>query len=111
MGIEARANQNEVGTHPGGEVLEPRLKRAVKVPPRDAIRQRHILRVPQAASRSGLVRFAGTRIKRMPVNREVADAVAFPKGVLGAVTVMYVPIDDQHAVELMLFDGGSSGDG
>ena len=45
------------------------------------------------------------------MDREKADAAILPKHFLRSIAVMHVPIDDQHAIELMLVDGNPRADG
>ena len=60
---------------------------------------REIPRGPEALATTRLVLGTGARIEGPAVDREEPDVGILPEGVLSAVAVVHVPIDDQHAVE------------
>ena len=64
----------------------------------------------QAVAGARFVGRAGARIKRPAVDRKKSHAAVGVKHVLRAVAVVHVPIDDQHAVELMLVAGHAGRD-
>ena len=82
--------------------------RGVDPPPRAARRRRSLARqrrrqrhVPHVAVRPAIVGRAGARIPRPLVHRDEPDARVVLDQRLRAVAVMHVPVDDQHAIELL----------
>jgi hypothetical protein len=64
-----------------------------------AAAQRYIDRVSKAVSFTGFVQRACSRIKRILMKGAVQHLVALVKAVLGAVTVMNIPIDNENTLQ------------
>ena len=107
MGVEAGRDEQPGRVEGGGE-RAPAPRR-----PRRGTRRRsprpgsgRLIVVPRPAPAPDLAQPAGARVQRVLVERRVGDALVAPEDVLGAVAVMGVVVDDQHALAPVGQGGG-----
>lgn len=99
MGVEAGADQHELGPALLGSVGELGGEAGLEVMPADAERQRDVERRTETLPCSGFLRVTRARIERVAMRRKERDLAVVVKRVLRPVAVVHVPIDDQHPIE------------
>jgi hypothetical protein len=102
--VETRRDENQLRPNLVSKGSQCSLELLKIFSPRYAEGDRHIQRRSQAGTSANLVGSSGARIKRIAVDREEAHTSVFPENLLRAVSVMNVPIDDEHAIQTVLID-------
>lgn len=102
MGIKTGADDYEFWSAPFCAVSEKPLKLGKKLASGRSVLDRKIEDCPQALSCPGFFARAASRIKRKSMRRQKIDLGIIVEDVLGPVSVMNVPIDDQHSRKFVL---------
>ncbi len=99
MGIKSRAKQNQIWLmvcrDPFDFLSEPVAIGRTTCPHG----QRNIAGRSQPRSGSSFLGPAGPRVEGPAVNREKRDLRITPENILSPVSVMHIPVDDQHAID------------
>lgn len=112
VGIKAGTEQDQLGLDPCSKILQLVLEPGEVILPARSHRHREISRGPKSGTLTCFLLFTTPRVKRPAVNGEETDLFVSPEDILGAVTVVDIPVNDQHAVQAVTVDGdlGSQGD-
>lgn len=111
MGVEAGAEEDELGLDFGGELFEVVAEEGEVFMAWHAEMDGEIEGSAEALAGAGFVGVAGAGEEGPAVDGEESDARIFPERGLGTVAVVDVPVDDEDAIEFEDIDGDASGDG
>ena len=101
-GVEAGGDDNQVRRKASFDPVE-RLGKGLAVIARGgADRERHIERGPFASAGTALTRGTRAGIVRILMRRKIKDAPVLPENFLRPVTVVHIPINDQHTFHTVL---------
>ncbi|CAN5395732.1 hypothetical protein BH10PLA2_BH10PLA2_12010 [soil metagenome] len=113
VGVEAGTQEDKLGLEFVGRLFECAAKGFDVLPAGDTKRERHVAGKAETGTGAGLFIGPGARVKAAA---ETVNAQEILRGIgvediLRAVTVMHIPVDDQHAIEPVLLASMCSRDG
>ena len=111
VGIKAGTEQDQLGIDPGSKILQLALEPLEVILPTRSHRHREISRGSKSGTLACFLLFTTPRVKRPAVNGEETDLFVSPEDILGAVTVVDIPVNDQHTIQAVTVDGDLGGQG
>ncbi len=111
VGIEPGTEEDDLGTGAISGIVEHAFETGEVFLSGHSKSQGEIEGGSEPFSAAGFIGIPGSGIKRKPVSGEEEDAAGLVEDVLGSVTVMDVPIDDEDSVEAVVVQCPGGGDG
>ena len=105
MGVEPGTDQDEFGLDQVGQFVQAGPERRAVLSLWSAMVQGDVQGVAQARAGTCFSPRSSSGIEREAMDRKEANVLALVKNVLGAVAMVHVKIDDEHAVEPELING------